>query len=144
MKILKITAILLIFAGIIACGDKEDYNSLLDTKWKLVGIVDAETGDLTELEPKDCDDCYTLAFDADDYLSGKSSTNFLACTYRINYKAGKFYFANIGGTEMGEFGDGYKYVEILWEIKSFIIKDTYLYLYYNDNKNYLKYKEIGD
>ena len=35
------------------------------TKWKLVGIVDIETGDIRELQPKDCEYCYTLTFYSD-------------------------------------------------------------------------------
>ena len=38
---------------------------LQGTKWKLVGIVDEKTGVLKELEPKDCEECYTLIFDTD-------------------------------------------------------------------------------
>ena len=39
--------------------------SLKGTKWKLAGIVDTRTGDLKVLEPKDCEECYTLMFDTD-------------------------------------------------------------------------------
>jgi hypothetical protein len=38
---------------------------LAGTKWKLVGIVSIETGDTTELVPKDCEYCYTLTFETD-------------------------------------------------------------------------------
>jgi hypothetical protein len=62
----KTIAILLILAGVVACGKEEnnEINTLKGTKWKLAGIVDA-TGKLTELEPKDCEQCYTLEFDTD-------------------------------------------------------------------------------
>ena len=39
--------------------------SLEDTKWKFVGIVDVETGRIKELEPIDCEYCYTLTFYSD-------------------------------------------------------------------------------
>ena len=39
--------------------------SLEGTKWKLAGIVDEETGNIRVLEPKDCEECYTLTFDTD-------------------------------------------------------------------------------
>jgi len=39
--------------------------SLKGTKWKLAGIVDDETGVLQVLEPKECEECYTLTFDTD-------------------------------------------------------------------------------
>jgi len=44
-------------------------------KWKLAGIVNAETGEIKELEPKDCEECYTLTID----------TNYEATVRRINY-----------------------------------------------------------
>jgi hypothetical protein len=50
-------------------GSKSNTNeneiSLKGTTWKLVGIVNAETGELRELEPKHCEECYTLTFDTD-------------------------------------------------------------------------------
>jgi len=39
--------------------------NLEGTKWKLVGIVDTKAGDIKELEPRDCEYCYTLTFDTD-------------------------------------------------------------------------------
>ncbi|MDR2148731.1 MAG: hypothetical protein LBE91_20005 [Tannerella sp.] len=38
---------------------------LAGTQWKYVGIVNIETGDTTELKPKDCEYCYTLTFETD-------------------------------------------------------------------------------
>ena len=34
-------------------------------KWKLAGIIDVETGELQVLEPRHCEECYTLTFDTD-------------------------------------------------------------------------------
>ena len=36
--------------------------SLRGTHWKLTGVVDVQTGNLTELEPKECESCYRLNF----------------------------------------------------------------------------------
>ena len=47
---------------------------LKDTKWKLVGKVNGKTGVLKELEPKDCEECYTLTF----------GTDYTAAAYCIN------------------------------------------------------------
>jgi hypothetical protein len=44
---------------------KEEESSSKNTKWKLVGIMNMNTGILQELEPKDCEECYTLTFDTD-------------------------------------------------------------------------------
>ena len=51
----------------------EKEKSLKDTRWKLAGIVNAETGVLTELEPNDCEWCYTLVFDFDSSAIGGAS-----------------------------------------------------------------------
>jgi len=60
----------------LACKSNENgtISSLKGTKWKLEGIVDAGTGVLKELEPIDCEDCYTLTFD----------TNYTATARTIN------------------------------------------------------------
>ena len=47
---------------------------LAGTKWKLAGIVDAQTGILKELEPI-CDMCYTLEFETDTSGEGISTLN---------------------------------------------------------------------
>jgi len=40
--------------------------TLQGTKWKLVGVFDVETDTLIkELDPKHCEECYTLTFDTD-------------------------------------------------------------------------------
>ena len=39
--------------------------SLTGTKWKLSGMVDTQTGIMRELEPKNCDECYTIEFGRD-------------------------------------------------------------------------------
>jgi hypothetical protein len=35
------------------------------SKWKFVKLVDVETGESIELEPKECEECYTIVFDTD-------------------------------------------------------------------------------
>jgi hypothetical protein len=46
--------------------------ALAGTKWKLTGIVDALTGEMTILEPRDCEQCYTLTFLTDSTAEGFS------------------------------------------------------------------------
>ena len=74
-KLLKQIVFLFAMAVAIAgCDSKDDEQptSLKGTQWKLVGIVDAQTGDLRVLEPKDCEECYTLIFKTDDKVIVKS------------------------------------------------------------------------
>ena len=52
--------------------DGEPPKTLRGTDWKLAGMVEAQTGDLKELEPKDCDECYMLQFFGDSICSVQS------------------------------------------------------------------------
>ena len=47
------------------CDNAEPLTELKGTKWRLVGIVDTETGVLRELLPKHCTERYTLTFETD-------------------------------------------------------------------------------
>jgi len=128
-------------------AEEPEEQILLETKWKLEGIMDVETGELKVLEPKDCDECYTIKFDTDRTFSGRKVNNVINyANYEIDYKTGVLRITDIVGTEMGEIGDEYLYSQILWKIRTFTINDTdprTLHLHYNDGKNYLKFKEIG-
>ena len=120
---------------------------LSGTKWKLIGVVDVQTGNLIELEPKNNSSYYTIEFNTDSYFTGQTTFNMIICRYEIDYEGGIFYITSLGGTEAGEVGDGYSYRQILMKIRSFAFNDTYpriLNLYYDNGENYLKYKEIGD
>ena len=129
-------------------------NPLVNTNWKLIGIVDAQTSEIKELEPKEGDEFYwdtyyTISFitNRDNCFSGQTPGNLIVCYYEIDYKTGTFQIiGGIGGTDAGEWGDGWLYRRILHEIQSFKIENASprtLHFYYNDSKNYLKYKEIG-
>jgi len=115
-------------------------NELAGTKWKLNGIVDAETGKLTELEPRDCEECYTLTFETEVTLSAFSTTNELCGNYEANYTTNAIRIINFGGTKRGEMGDGKLYWDIPLTVQSFSLQDGELRLYYNDKKEYLSYE----
>ena len=120
-------------------------NTLQGTKWKLIGIVDVQTGNLTELEPKDCAECYTLTFDTDNTFNGQIVCNIMFGNYEIDYNTGIFRIINIAFSEVGciYMMEENSYSQILWEIQSFILKDAHtriLHLYYNENRNYLLFK----
>jgi len=53
-------------------GDIQLETMYRGTRWKLSGIVDEKTGDLKELEPVDCSECYTLLFAGEHYVSIRS------------------------------------------------------------------------
>ena len=51
--------------------------TLRGTKWKLAGVVDAQTGVIKEFEPKKCVDCYTLTFRGDSIFSARSISEYM-------------------------------------------------------------------
>jgi uncharacterized repeat protein (TIGR02543 family) len=118
--------------------------TLQGTKWKLVGIGSLDKIALQELEPKDCEKCYTLTFDTDDTFLTFSSTNELQGIYKADYTTRTMQIVDFGGTKMNEIGDGILYVNPFWEmtIHSFSCKENELRLYYNENKNYLLFKSL--
>ena len=130
--------------------------TLTGTKWKLEGIVDVRTNVLRELEPKDCEDCFTIMFEDGPFSNmysgspfhGRVHVNTIGGNYKTDCESAVFVFTIIAGSQGMEYtleAFLYRY-ETLQKIQSFRIEDTYprrLRLYYNDGKEYLKYKEIG-
>ena len=126
--------------------------TLQGTKWKLVGLFDANTDSLIkELEPKDCEECYTLGFgilytwNLYDSMSFyiHSSTNGHTGTYEIDYKTSKIRIIEYLGTFLGEKGDGRLFSNILRELRNeqlFSSRENELKWYYNDGKSYLLFK----
>ena len=143
----------------VGCASTTDLNnenddhltSLEGTKWKLAGIVNAKTGVLKILEPKNCENCYTLAFDnmvpycEEDILSSfstYSSTNKLGGCYTVDYAQHSIHIFNFGGTKIGENGDGNLWWDIFPIIEYFSLQKNQLRLYYNGKNNYLLFKQI--
>jgi hypothetical protein len=137
---------------VIGCGDgdlpevtphKAPTQALKETSWKLVGIMDTQTGSLTELEPKDCEECYTLTFDTDTTFSSYSSANSSLspfATYTYNYETHGFRIIEHATTLLPERGDGDLWLSILLTVNAFTLLENELRLYYNENKNYLFFK----
>ena len=115
----------------------ESSNYLVGTKWKLEGLVDAETGDLEILEPKDCADCYTLMFDADTTAQGKAIVNhvFLTSLNPIKIQCGTYALECIENQ-----GCNY-YCDLLKSVTSYDANESELILYLS-NQNYLLFKII--
>ena len=108
------------------------------TKWKLVGIVNTETGYTEELEPRDCENCFTLTFDTDYTATvhcisrgtGKLDlrpTSFNRCPYVM--------FTSVLITEIykkdGEYYDVSVFEELFFRIESFTVTNDELKLFYS-------------
>ena len=116
--------------------------SLTSTTWLLIGFGDTQTGSVKKVEPNG-NRCYIFTFNDDNTLTGYSSTNDLMGTYTADFDKSTIEMI-VGGTERGEVGDGYLYIDALVSVESFSLSPAgELKLYYNDKKSYLLYKGVG-
>lgn len=118
--------------------------ALKENNWKLVGIMDAQTGSLKELKPKDCGRwvCYMLTFDTDTKISFFAGVNDGFGNYNYDYETHSFHI--VDDFNMSEVGadhtDEELWLSILKAVKSFSLLENELRLYYNENRNYLFFK----
>jgi hypothetical protein len=139
--IFKTAAIVLVLAGVIACKkEKEETSSLQGTKWKLAGIVDVQTGVLTEIEPKDCGQCYTFVFNSDNTAIGISAVNEILVRL-----SGDPFFTLTTTFDDSENGDVSLFYEVIPLIESYsCIDQTELRFFYHRATNYLLFKLQSD
>ena len=115
--------------------------SLINTKWKLNGIVDAETGVVTELEPKECRDCYTLSF----------GTDYTAIAHGIKHPV-LLDLRDLGDYVISDqtllrseyyldelYEGGVEFRKAVLATKSCTVANNELHLYYSDKKSYLRF-----
>ena len=112
---------------------------LANTKWKLVGIVDAGTNTTKVLEPKDCDHCYTLTF-TDSTAQGRSVANIVhfISLNPIQVQCGTYAGECFGEEECNVF------CNVLSLVTSYAFDDNELKLYFNDKMNYLLFQQIEE
>ena len=117
-------------------GEEESETfALQGTKWKLAGLMDVETGDLRELEPKDCEECFTFYFYTDSTAQGKSTINWLRLSLSPVVEINIL-------TCVLDAPDGDIYTNTLTLINAYTVNKDSLKLYYNDDKNYLLYRPL--
>jgi len=123
---------------------KKGGGTLQGTKWKLVGLIDVETGSLKEFAPKYNNNCYWFTFENDSLARGRSTGNRIglmlrpSCFITLETLAGE-------GTD-----DGFVFTDAFPLIYSFELGNNYLKLY-GKNRHprlypdyfYLKFKKIG-
>ena len=115
---------------------------LINTKWKLNGLVNAETGAVTELEPKECKECYTLTFGTD-YTGIAFSAEFPVLLnlmdlgdYEITDRwllAPECYGSNL-------YEEGVEFRKAIMATKFCTATDDELRLYYGDKTSYLRFE----
>ena len=99
--------------------------SLRGTSWRLVGIVDAKTGILRELELKireSCEKCFTLTFETESHsFTAFSIVNEWFGDYMANYETGSIAITNFMGDRALDPFDGRLFSIALRYAQSFVI-----------------------
>jgi hypothetical protein len=109
-------------------------DALPGTKWKLIGFVDTQTGDITEATPT-CNECYTLTFNTDTTALGYSFLNIIYLHLKPTLKMGvltKLYEHGIGTFDL--------LYNTIYFVESYTVENDTLKFFYNNSKNYLLYK----
>jgi len=109
---------------------------LVNTNWKLIGIVDTETDSFTVLEPQGCIRCYTLMFESDSTLSGRGYSNSLNGRCEIDYVTNNIHVLIGTATLVYDNYDEELYIETLNSVYYFSLQENQLLLYF-DNHTYL-------
>jgi hypothetical protein len=140
MKKMKFLIPLFLVLICTSCKEKDKNNDfpLKDTKWKLIGFVDTKTDVVTEADPKNCEECYTITFDFQGQASAKLVNKYRAIDI--------FNPLGLENDDMAEdIGDSMLYDSAILHITSYTFENEILKLFYEDkenNKNYLLYKLI--
>jgi len=141
----------------VAGGDPPlENNQLSGTSWTLVAFVDVENdvrrepdyGDGLARFPKDS--LYTLSFGDDTLITGRIVRNsiFTHQPYIIDYNTNNLFIEQlfitlVGGAPMDEM----LYYDILFGMHGVLYFELYpqaLRIFYNDGKEYLEFKRIGE
>ena len=108
--------------------------------WKLVGVAETETGNIKVLEPRDCEDCYTLTFITDSTLLSAATSYSLIRYYTANYEKGYLHFERYTGSTGDETGDGDVWWDFFPIINTFFFQENELRLYISNQKYLLLQK----
>ena len=128
--------------------------TLANTWWKCEGIVNVETGVLTEFEAEKCNNfikdcekvCYTLTFDPNNvvpvYFDGRGVSNTFFGQCEIDCTTNNFQVVMYGMSSVAPHCDEKLYFESLFfKVNKFSIQANKLRLYY-DEHNYLRFKPL--
>jgi hypothetical protein len=123
-------------ARLLNSSGEEESQNLAGTSWKLDGIVDVETNEITVLEPKECNTCYTLKFDSDTTATGKSVMNEICLL--ITSSSTRFGMTKIWDGENNNVNLFYEALQTL--DTTYEYNEEELKLYFDEKTKYLLFK----
>lgn len=136
----KITFLLFILLISFSCtDDKEEFDMSngLSGVWQLVGF--GENNSFGKLTESICDDCYTIGFQGS-IITGRTKVNKYTGVYEFSEDNNTISITISGSTYANEFLiDGNDFYSCLSEVSSYSYNKNYLYLFYGDNDNYMKF-----
>jgi hypothetical protein len=108
------------------------------SKWKLAALVDIQTRESIEPEPKECNQCYTLEFDSDTTAIGQSVLNVM------HFIVTPLDIKMILTTEIwdNENGNVALFYEALLTLDTYEYSKDELKIYYDEKNKYLRYKPL--
>ena len=140
----KITFLLLLGVLSVECNDnflpdknEESNFHLKDTYWKLAGYVDMTDEKLTEAEPANNEQYFTLAFESDSVGVGKTVYH----TFDVHLFSEPMVQLRFM-TYVLEGGNVALFYEAIKTVDQYSVDKEGLKFYYNTKKNYLLYKQI--
>ena len=110
---------------------------LKDTYWKLVGYVDMADGKLTEAEPTNNEQYFTLVFESDSVGVGKTVYH----TFDVHLSSEPIVKLRFM-TYVFEGGNVDLFYEAIKTVDRYNVDKEGLKFYYNTKKNYLLYKQM--
>jgi len=126
---------------VFSCQNKTEISDALEgSKWKLVGLYDSKTKELTIIEPADCEECYTLNFVTDTRIETtihRYHAGYSTCT--LDFVEGNYKI--VGNT--GQVACGYPAIYLDWfsSMTSYTVNDGDLRL--KTKGGYLLYKDFA-
>lgn len=124
-------------AGISAERTKS-LTKLHETSWKLYGFG-TDDAHIQIAEPSGCSTCYVVKFNQDGTFSGKTTSNDFYGIYSTDNQS--FKIEEYETTQVGEVGDGYRFVDAFRSSVHYDIADGQLKLY-NNNNDYLIFNPL--
>ncbi len=115
------------------CKEDSEMNQSIVGSWKCTGFGDTKTNNVRAIEPKDCEDCYTLTFEEDGTFNGKSVINLLSKSYDLSNNQLSFPYGVLA-TYVQEEGDGSLFTDALAKVFQFSFKKTELNLFYSETE----------
>lgn len=117
----------------IGCKEDSEMNQSIVGSWKCVGFGDTKTNNVNIIEPKDCENCYTLTFEEDGTFNGKSAINLLSKSYTLSNNQLSFPYGALA-TYVQEEGDGSLFTDALVRVFQFSFKKSELKLFYSETE----------